>query len=96
MENFLIEQGISNSAIKKMIKLRSQNCLSDLYLYKEEVIKNIESFKKVGITNLDDMIAIETDYFYQDNLVLNEKLLKLSKDQIQIINEDNTAIEFFI
>lgn len=90
---YLIELGISEETIKKILEINSE-AISISFECNEENITNIINYLKyVGIKNIEDLLIYEVDFFLKDFEEVKKLIRMEDRETIYNINQDWINIE---
>ena len=86
--------GISEELKEKMIEELGYDTVLNMACNYERVKENIQTFKSIGINNVDELIMYNSDLFQKKPDELKNKLTKFNiPEVVKLINEDYTTID---
>ena len=91
--NYLIDLGIKQETIDRIIELNSGAIIITFECNQEKITNIIKYLKYVGIKNIDDLLIYEVDFFLKDFEEVKRKIRIEDYETIYNINQDWAYIE---
>ncbi len=91
--NYLIDLGIKQETIDRIIELNSGAIIITFECNQEKITNIINYLKYVGIKNIDDLLIYEVDFFLKDFEEVKRKIRIEDYETIYNINQDWAYIE---
>lgn len=86
--------GLSDDVIDKIMSQLDYDTILNLAVNHQKVKDNVEFFKSLKITFIDQLLINKTDIFFKDVNLLKEKFSKYNNDIIvELLNNDYTMID---
>lgn len=91
--NYLINLGISEETLNKIIEVNGNAIILSIECNEESITNIINYLKYIGIKNIEDLLIYEIDFFLNDFEEIKKKLRRENVMDIYNINMDFTYIE---